>query len=734
MEEHSPDSTNSHPQGEHPDPRLLESQLPHQLPSPEGSRHPTLFDSQLPQQLPSAERTAPSIHVEQSGPSSNQRTHLMLPDGQLMQPLQTHMLPFLSLQSMAALRASCRTLQQLVDTAAEAWLESASRWLPHKCLEHAADSLTVQNMLRTQHRTMHGLRRSRTLSSDRLNPACLSSDPVSSEGAVIDKTVVHEIQHEYWQRAADVQWAPAWPSPYIAILLQRDADLVPCDLGDKVLPDDVPAAILLETDAWGPLEGLQDEWTRATWQHGVWWPASSGNATDKHTFAFISHFLQVAQIDPEKSKIQLISDLGWEWTPQVLAPDGKAVKCRNSKGSVDMTAIIDLESLQERFCVSPAALAPTTRHSQAEMMTLSPAWIDWSPPAGNVLAVAWHTSNKPFYLTFHDASSGTVLKQIDLQAHVSVKSKGRRRGTYSWSPSGKHVAMVLDAPIAGVEGGVLGFGSNTSNYDGWSHVLQSHDFGIIGEVHWSPCGRYLHVEQSGGVNEQHFTSSYIWDTLRGESVFDWTDGRAGLVIWSDSSDNERASLRSVCLVASCHMLLVLPVGGCFQRPVQILYDAPRNYRFADWDISPCGTLLVGTWQVAAPPAPFEFDDDELLGPVADFRKLRQIRLPHHLWHAEILVDAHDCCNREAASSLKAWCMDSIAWHPSPISRRMYAIAREDGAVYLMDGRGHKCLRVWSAEQLHMPPGEPDVRLTWSPDGSQLAVAAWGRTTFLSLSS
>ncbi len=259
MEEPSPDSTNTHPQGQHLEPQLVESQLPHRLPNPEGSRyclheqrpHPTPLDSQLPQQLPSAEHRAPFSHGEQSGRSSKQRTYLMLHASQLMQPLQTHMLPFLPLQSVAALRATCKTLQQLVDTAAEAWLDSASRWLPHKCLEHAVDSSTVQAMLRTQHRTILGLRRPHPLSSDHL-----SSHP---QVALIDKTVVHAIQHDEWHRALEVQWAPAWPSPYIAVLLERDEDLVRPDIEEEELPDDAHAAILLETDTWSPLEGLDPQ-------------------------------------------------------------------------------------------------------------------------------------------------------------------------------------------------------------------------------------------------------------------------------------------------------------------------------------------------------------------------------------------------------------------------------------------------------------------------------------------
>ncbi len=732
MEEPSPNSTNAHPQGQLSDPMLVESQLQHQLPSLEGHGcclrdqrpHAMPLDGELLQQLPSLEHTTPSSHGDQSRRSSNQRTDLKLHASQLMQPLQTHMLPFLSLQSVAALRASCRTLQQLVDNATEAWLESASLWLPHKCLKHAVDSSTVQDMLRTQHRTMLGLRKPSPLSSDHL-----SSNP---KIAVNDTTIAHVIQHDDWHRALKVQWAPAWPCPYIAILLERDEHFVPPDIEDEdELPDDAHAAILLETDTWLPLEGLDSQRPYAALQHGVWWPAPSGNAADTHTFVFIcsvGFLLQVAEVAP-KSKIQMISELSEEWIPIVLTPDGKAVQCYIKRGTEQVTSIVDLESLQERFCLTPAALTPTTGHSQADMMRLSPYWMDWSPSAGNVLAVAWHASDRPFYLSFHDASSGAVLKQIDLQAQISEESTDRP-GMYSWSPSGKHVVMALNtrsSDVVGFEGGILEF-DYVDDSDGWNHLMGPGFHTANVKVQWSPCGRYLHLEEIGEVGEEAVTYSYIWDTLRQDTILKWTDKTAGsLVLWSHPLDIGSTSMRSVCFVVTCHLLLVLPVSESIKRPTRILYDMPRNSDMASWAISPCGTLLVGTWQADAWSAQITCYDGEAASSSG-------LQLPHHLWHAEIEVHVHACCNQEAASSLKAWCMDSIAWHPSPISGRMYAIAREDGAVYLMDGRGHKCLCVWSAEQLHMPPGEPNVQLTWSPDGSQLAVAVWGRTTFLSFGS
>ena len=679
---------------------------------------PMLLDSQLPQQLPTPESSATCAHGKRSGPQDHQRQHLMLSDSKLLEPVQAHMLPHLSLHAVAALRASCRTLQHVVDTASEAWLPSASRWLPPQILRHAADSSTVQRMLRAQHCLLKDLR-------PPLHSAHTESSALST--AVPHGTsVLREIKHEEHYRALDVKWAPAWPSPYIAILFERDEDATASDIDEEDLSDDDSAAVLLDAATWTSLKGLSPDRPYGTDQHGGWCPVSYSNGVGRHTFAFISNgFFQMARVIPEEHRVQDITTATAKRSIHVLTPDGTAGACSFWENGIYVTAICDSQSLIERFRLSPTALTPTSGRLQADMMTIRHDWQEFAP-AGNMLAVAWHVSKRPFYLTFHDVTSGVVLKQIDLQAcmEISVESTGERPGTYNWSPSGKHVAMILNArpsDPAALEGGIFGV-------DGMNHELQPHPDAEEAEVHWSFCGRYLHVALSGGVHETRFTASYIWDTLQRENIFEWIDGKEeSEAIWSQPLDRDDISKRSVCFVPTCHMLLVLPINGGIERPVRIMYDAPREYHLACFDVSPCGTLLVGTWPVQSPSAMFQLEDDT----GADSSDLP---LPHHLWHAEIQVGALACCNREAASSFTAWCMDSIVWHPSPASGRLYAIAQEDGAVFLMDGRDHKCLRKWSAEQLHMPQGKSDVRLTWAPDGSQLAVAVWGKTTFLTLSS
>ena len=113
-----------------------------------------------------------------------------------------------------------------------------------------------------------------------------------------------------------------------------------------------------------------------------------------------------------------------------------------------------------------------------------------------------------------------------------------------------------------------------------------------------------------------------------------------------------------------------------------------------------------------------------------------VKHPCRVWHAEVRAGARTCLSQAIASSQVAWCMGSIAWHPSQAGR-IYAIAQVDGTVNLMDGRSHRCLRAWSWAELSQqqaPFTAPQIDLTWSPDGSQLAVAATGVTAILSFAS
>ena len=119
----------------------------------------------------------------------------------LMQPMQRHMLPCLPLEAMASLRASCKTLQYLVDDAsAEAWQPAASGSLLPNYLQPVstlcADSSSVQHMLRKQGQTIGNLR----------------------NGARSRRQ--HFLHEHHTMQAMSLQWAPGWPSRYIAMMLE----------------------------------------------------------------------------------------------------------------------------------------------------------------------------------------------------------------------------------------------------------------------------------------------------------------------------------------------------------------------------------------------------------------------------------------------------------------------------------------------------------------------------------
>ncbi len=622
----------------------------------------------------------------------------------LLQPLERYMLPYLPLEAMANLRASSRTLRRLVDDApAEAWQPAASGSLLPKCLQHVstlcADSSDIQLMLQFQGSTISTLKR----------------------GAPSWQRK-HFLHEDAEMQATSVQWAPGWPSPYIAMLLRRS------DLGeedDRAILGDI---MLLDTRTWQPLEGMSPHWTTGNRPQGKWWPTSDDDESSAFIYSSMP-YTRLARVAPDQWHVHSISDLNSDHILTSLSPGGAAAICFMHLDDPPAVAVCDLvnldtsaAALQERFPVDYEAL--NACDPQIEPIDhLSPGWAAFDPALGQLLAIAWHAGEDPEWLTFHDAASGQLLKDIHLLSTMKNLSAGSSRPLYAWSPSGKHVLMHQNSQAANpdyLEGGVFGL-------DGMAHELRSHPDAGSAKVEWPTCGRYLVVIEMGAEHDEDYAGGYIWDVFKRADVFNWTTSgpfETNQVVWSDLHDS--ACTRVVCLVQRCKVILVLPSGteaGMLQNMEPIPYDAPHEHLRARWSISPCGTLLVGTWQMQIAPALFCVDDAA---------EESQIPMPCHIWHAEIKQTAFSCCNQAVASSMEGWCMDSIAWHPCSVSRRIYAIAQEDGDVYLMDGYGHKCLRKWQRFSLGLDINQatPVLRLTWAPDGSQLAVSAKGSTTII----
>ena len=117
------------------------------------------------------------------------------------------------------------------------------------------------------------------------------------------------------------------------------------------------------------------------------------------------------------------------------------------------------------------------------------------------------------------------------------------------------------------------------------------------------------------------------------------------------------------------------------------------------------------------------------------------RLGHHPMRTALTRDRKICSNLGAAFcrcisfNVAEWDMSTIEWHPQPGPNRVYALMDKAGNLHIIDGRRHQQLSTWtwqelskSSEAMLASPRSPS--LSWSPDGTQLAVLAPGLTALI----
>ena len=353
------------------------------------------------------------------------------------------------------------------------------------------------------------------------------------------------------------------------------------------------------------------------------------------------------------------------------------------------------------------------------------------------LSIAWCSGKADVALTIHDGDSGRLLRHSNLKRHLCPTS----HLGYRWSPSGRGVVaygwgcqrdsngIIAPQPQLGVM--VIG-----SDGDGFRIAVGpgSPAPGQFLCVGWSPCGRYLHLPSQGpkhGQGPEFFHTGCVWDVIQKSRVICWDEtcdphGSSTHVIWP--AKTKQSTQRTTCIVTghkNIGTLLLLPSlqgsGAAESRSMYPLYEVDvRGPAWPSHAISPCGQLLVF---------------GSLHRHSRDVHGSSKTVTLHPLCHEEVMgVNAR--IKREVAISFCRWWLGSIAWHPCPASKRLYAIADENGTVYLIDGCHHKQLRSWSWQELSFKDGQNihlsywRFQLHWSPCGSQLVVCAPGLTTFL----
>ena len=200
---------------------------------------------------------------------------------------------------------------------------------------------------------------------------------------------------------------------------------------------------------------------------------------------------------------------------------------------------------------------------------------------------------------------------------------------------------------------------------------------------------------------------------------------------------------SIAIVPSARRLLVFPELGECSPPTSHMLVGPHEMPLASCafklSFSPCGRLLVGMLGCASEPIQgLKFMNGTAAGAGIPSGAVWQAWTgPDFLSHPrEETVSFHF-----VGGLCSAWLPQSISWHPCPGKYTIYAILDTSCKLLLVDAQHQVCVKMWPwADLIRMCGGQlmsqhheldKSVRLTWSPCGSQLAVAFAGSLVVLS---
>ena len=613
-----------------------------------------------------------------------------------MQPLQAYMLPACHARAVAALRSTNKTYKCLLDNASgQSWASAMHPVLPREVIQYAADGTAMQKLLRAQVSILKNL------------------------GSADVPCRMHSFSTMYKASLGDVHWSPEWPSRYIAVVMSvKPASRQLWE--DSVPPSDFEPALFLDTSTWTALSGFKPSWSRSYGIQDKWHAAScTGHSPCNLVFACcaLGQALEVAYVMNGELDSQTLPQC---YQARALSPQCISLLC-TAPGNAQLVWLVDVPSLTVRGRVSPELLDGKPGFTNAACQpTMQPYWMEWEPASGRSIAITWRSGSVDAALSFHDAANGNLHACFDLQEHLSPALATSPLG-YTWSPSGRFVlahgwgfrrdgngrllanSQYPQAVIFGIDGSC-----SKADVDACSWHF---------DMAWFPCGRYLYLTSVSEDTSHCFQAGFIWDAIQRAYVHIWKDSWPDLeqkhVIWP--APTTRPIQRTGCLIMGPQAegtLLLLPSPSGSSEAEQLPMQPHRKMSGRpSCTVSACSKLLV--WK----------SKTDLSGYCRNCMLLTNIS------------GAHAFINWGARRFSGNWQFSSIAWHPCPATRLLYAIAN-DGTVCLMDGHQHKCLRSWSLLDLDFAKDlDPldyvwPTALHWSPCGSQLAVLTSGLITFL----
>ena len=243
----------------------------------------------------------------------------------LLQPLQEHMLPELSVRDLAALRGTNQLFKSLLDSASgQSWHPAMRYVLPPEIIQYAAVGAAMQAMLQAQASILQNLR-----SADA--PCQMHCFPTNCHTS-----------------AKKILWSPRWPSQYIAVLMSVEQEARK-EWRNGSLPSDLQPTLLVDCSTWTAMPGFKPEWngshdTPDKWQ-GAW---CSGHCPSKPASACFTsgQALEVASVVHGELQCERLPGCS---RAHHLSPQGTLLLC-SAPDDAALVWLIDVPSLTVRSC------------------------------------------------------------------------------------------------------------------------------------------------------------------------------------------------------------------------------------------------------------------------------------------------------------------------------------------------------------------------------------------------